>query len=456
MSVCPICQSENLPNARSCHYCGASLLERRHRAPNRPAPALNTRPQLHHDPLADLDIATIPRTLPPTVVATQSNLSFEADLSEPSLGGGALTIDEESFDMGPDVGRGEIDDFGLDESHQVNEMSPRRLGGAELTIDEAADGLALLAPSSTSPEFSFAEDEPVMTTRLKLSDLGGDELSTRPKLYDNEPGFGDPSSLSRQREGLSEDLNQDGTLDTERGLSAWMRGVSATFALSLCVATLWGLDLIPTLSTGEQPERPINASSEVKKTLQNPARAVILKLEDQVAEGESTESDIAEPPAPVAGTLQPPKPRTPAQDKPSKRSRSPKAKSKSTIKRQPSRGAQGFSSLISAGEKHLMQGKVRAAQALFRRAQELKPTSPIPTAQLGWCELSRRRYKTATQYFKRALRKSAGHGDSLYGLGYSYEKQGDAVNARRYFEDYIKRYPRGAKVKIIERKLSRL
>ena len=113
-------------------------------------------------------------------------------------------------------------------------------------------------------------------------------------------------------------------------------------------------------------------------------------------------------------------------------------------------------SLLARGEKLLTQGKVNAAQTVFERAQSAYPNSPAPVAQLGWCQLSQRKYKAAVNYFKRALSKSAHHGDSLYGLGYSYEKLGQAREARRYFESYLSRYPSGSKVRVVRNKLSRL
>lgn len=443
MSVCPICQSENLPQARSCHYCGASLIDRRHRAPSRPAPALNPRPQLHHDPLADLDIATIPRTLPPAHLSG-SGLSFESGLSAPSGASGALTIDEEG--IGADSL--DVDDFELDDGPlDAESLRPQRLGGAELTIDEAADGLALLGPQETEPDFSFTE-EPIASTsaRLKLSDLGGDELESRPKLYEDEPHFGDPNSLSRKRS-LEQRLgDKEGAL--RGGTSLAVRLFSGVIGLATCVGVLWGLDVISLTSATDPLPRDLSTETEQVE----PARAVVL----EVKESEPTLS-LPESAAASGSAVQ-----SPAEDRPVvsevSQAQSPKVKRraqpKAAKRKSPPKG--DFASLVKRGEKLLTQGRVSSARALFKRAQEINPSSPVPIAQLGWCELSKRRYKSAVKYFKRALSKSRHHGDSLYGLGYSYEKLSKTDEARRYFERYLKRYPRGSKARIIERKLSRL
>ena len=115
-----------------------------------------------------------------------------------------------------------------------------------------------------------------------------------------------------------------------------------------------------------------------------------------------------------------------------------------------------YRALIKRGQRALEGGKASQARALFKKASELKPKSPEPLAQLGWCELARRAPKAALPFFKRALLLNARHGDSLYGLGYAYEQLNKSKEAQRYFERYLSLYPQGAKVRIIKNKLKRL
>ena len=111
---------------------------------------------------------------------------------------------------------------------------------------------------------------------------------------------------------------------------------------------------------------------------------------------------------------------------------------------------------MKSGEKALIRGRVKQAQSLFKKAQKLKPKKPTPLAQLAWCKLASHKAKAALPLFKQALALSAGHADSLYGLGYAYEKLGNKTLAIKYFNLYLSRYPKGTKVRVINNKLKRL
>ena len=86
------------------------------------------------------------------------------------------------------------------------------------------------------------------------------------------------------------------------------------------------------------------------------------------------------------------------------------------------RGSAGHSYkyLMKSGEK-AREGEGKASPGLFKKAQKLKPKNPTPLAQLAWCKLAAHQTKAALPLFKQALALSAGHADSLYGLGYAYE-----------------------------------
>jgi len=122
---------------------------------------------------------------------------------------------------------------------------------------------------------------------------------------------------------------------------------------------------------------------------------------------------------------------------------------------QPS-GRGSFKALMSQGAKALERGQVPQAQASFKRASALKPQDPNPIAQLGWCELAARNPRGALAYFKRALSVKSDYGDALYGLGYAQERMRKWAEARAHFERYLKLYPSGAKVRIIQNKLNKM
>ena len=122
------------------------------------------------------------------------------------------------------------------------------------------------------------------------------------------------------------------------------------------------------------------------------------------------------------------------------------AKTKSTPKKRNT----SYNSLIKQGEKLLMRGRVKQAESLFKKAQKLNP-SKAEASTLAWCNWLKNTRSAITK-FKQALSKNPVHGDSLYGLGYSYalneSKQG------HYFELYLNVIPK-EKVKI-KNKMRRL
>ena len=139
--------------------------------------------------------------------------------------------------------------------------------------------------------------------------------------------------------------------------------------------------------------------------------------------------------------------------KASSNKRKPKHKTTTPSKSKP---PTSYQQLMKWGETNLIRGRVNSAKTQFKRAQKLKPRRPEPLAQLAWCELAHKKTRNAISLFKRALSLNAYHADSLYGLGYAYEKIGRAESAIKYFEHYLRRYPRGSKVSVIDNKMKRL
>ena len=116
----------------------------------------------------------------------------------------------------------------------------------------------------------------------------------------------------------------------------------------------------------------------------------------------------------------------------------------------------GYAAIMLHGTRALERGRVKQAKLYFKRASRLAPKNPDPVAQLGWCALARGQARASLKHFKTALSLRSDHADSLYGLGYAYNKLGIWDTARGHFKRYLKLYPRGAKVRIIENKLSKM
>ena len=423
MSICPICQSINHAEARSCHYCGASL-ERRHRAPSRPAPPLSTRPQSHHNPLSDLDLPALSKATH-SRRTREDDYDFEFDLGADSLGGDRFTIDED-------------DESYFDDIESLTPAKTSQLAlGQQLTFDESAEGLALMTQDLPADELSFSDTDH-QALRPKLSDLGGDEVKSRSVVYRDESILGGRQGADHVALEMSSDVS-----------SSLARKASQVLAGGIILVLLiWGLGLAELVSP---VERAVPQRAEV---IQTPAstRAILVNVNT-----EPTETDDHSPLADEETAAQSEADHTPQPRRKSKARRTSKFSRWGNAQEVKShRDKTSMRELLSHGEQLLTQGKVRAAQRVFQRAQSAYPHSPAPIAQLGWCQLSQRNYKSALNYFERALGKSAHHGDSLYGLGYSYEKLGRTSEARRYFERYLARYPSGAKVRVVRNKLSRL
>ena len=115
-----------------------------------------------------------------------------------------------------------------------------------------------------------------------------------------------------------------------------------------------------------------------------------------------------------------------------------------------------YQELMKLGAKALERGRVAQADGYFKRAITMKPRSPDPISQRGWCALAKGNARGSLKHFKTALSMKSDHADSIYGLGYAYEQLRNWSTARGYFERYLKLYPKGAKVRIIQNKLSRM
>lgn len=459
MSTCPICHSDNHANARDCHYCGSSLIDRRHSAPSIPAPILRTRQQSTHDPLGSGALSTLPNQKSST---TREELEFQQSLDS-DTGGGSFTIDDEAtadYDghdepMFPDL------DAPARAAHPLDRHANIK------TIDEAAtDGLRIIDLDTPLPtpvqQYTPQSDKPIP----RLSDWSGEHIHPLgEELYSEEPRFGNPTSLSRT-------FGNENQLSTEFlsiPKSLQPKRINWIIPLSLLVlgGLSWALDLFSLLT----PQND-KASSVTEITSMRPVQFSSL---DQPRDGQSSstsnspESHVIVPKIPddpVIQKQQSPAPIVPAlsgiQNPTTEKRKTPRSSSRGAkrSKRQsssaPSTGAgQSYTSLMERGAQLLNRGKVKEARRLFNAAGEANPKSVDPLNQLAWCEINTKNYRAALNFFKQALQRSPRNGESIYGMGYAFNKLGDNAKAREHYERYLELYPTGKNASIIKAKLRR-
>ena len=449
MTTCPICQSKNQTNTHGCHYCGAILIDRKQSAPSQPAPALLSRPQAQYNPF-NLEISETPY---PDDLST-----MELTIDSYSSDGGSLTMDLSESDREPLS----------DEEGQASTAThmPKRELQSPLnrvkkphlkTIDEASDGLAPIDLDTPKPELSFP-NEPgldVKRAKAKLSDLSGIkslnslQVSSEPKFVSYQST---PLNIQSGRSALADltTKHKHGEVKPAKSLLSFV--VQIFIFCTIALTILWSLGLTDTFSyllddtTVEDTLSPIDSNTKVD-TSPTPIAVIGTETKDEQSP-HLVKNFVEQEEIIINPTL---KPTLHPKERPSKVKKRTKSAQRSTSSKHLS-----YPAIMKKAEKRLMSGKVNQAMTLFKQARQRKPSKPEPLAQLGWCKLANKQVRKAISFFKRALRLNSAHGDSLYGLGYSYEKLNDKTNAIRYFNLYLSRYPKGAKVGVIKNKMRRL
>jgi tetratricopeptide (TPR) repeat protein len=87
-------------------------------------------------------------------------------------------------------------------------------------------------------------------------------------------------------------------------------------------------------------------------------------------------------------------------------------------------------------------GKHDRAQASFRKAIEIDPTSPVAYANLGTDDLAAKRTNDAIDHLRHAIDLDARQFDALYNLGIALYDGGRRDEARPYLELFLKTAPR--------------
>jgi hypothetical protein len=477
-----MCHSQAPDGTHACLYCGSPFIVKRPPGPRRPTPLLSVRGQstvdhLTDDPLMSMGLEeegadTIQMFPDDLIVQEELNENFMVSVRTPieSIPEPKRTIPQRDRPRASSA-------TGLD--------LPVLTMNDQETRDEDDDGLASLSIlNQPSFEPSFHQDSASSSRRAaQLTDL------ETPPLVDSLQGRSEQREQVNQK---SADRHSAVTIalqkppeNTPLRLFIPMLIISAVGGYLIAdrsfLYALIGLDSSPppptTSSAIDSPplsasknDRPLDAPlpAPLSPAPLSPAPSLptpslpapsIAPLSPQRADPLKAES----PSSPQFDfTLHSPDPPDPVfADSVSTRKSQIRRGQKKRAKSAPSRRAssppkRSYKSLMKKGETLLIKGSVTQARRVFKEAGQLKPGAPAPIAQLGWCELAQNRLGSAIRYFQLALKKSSVHGDSLYGLGYAYERQKSWSQARAFFEKYLQRYPSGSKVRIIQNKLKKM
>ena len=119
-------------------------------------------------------------------------------------------------------------------------------------------------------------------------------------------------------------------------------------------------------------------------------------------------------------------------------------------------GAGDFDALMLRGSRNLEAGRPEVAARFFEKASKLKPRSPEPFANLGWCHVDQHRYAEAIARFQSALALSPRYSDALYGIAEAHEKAGQSSEAATAYKTYLDAHPTGRRAEMARRRLDRL
>jgi TolA-binding protein len=446
MTTCPICQSENQSNAHGCHYCGATLVDRKQSAPSQPAPTLLSRPQVQYNPL-NLEVSETPY---PDDLNT-----LELTIDSYSSDGGSLTMDLSESESEPlNDEEGQLSTAIHMPKRELRSPLNRIEEPHLKTVDEASDGLAPIDLDTPEPELSFNEPSlDVKRSKAKLSDLSGInslnslQVSSEPKFVSYQST---PLDIQSGRSALADLTTGHKEVKPVKSLLSFIVQIFifATIALTI----LWFLGLTDTFSylLDDTTAKGIVSSIDSNtKTDVSPTPITVIGTDTENEQSPHIVQSFVDKEEIIIDPLSKPAVQTQKSISTTKKRTRPAPKSISSKRL-------SYPAIMKKAEKRLMSGKVSQAITLFKQARQRKPSKPEPLAQLGWCNLAKKQVRKAISLFKRALRLNSGHGDSLYGLGYSYEKLNDKDNAIRYFNLYLSRYPKGSKVGVIKNKMRRL
>lgn len=113
-------------------------------------------------------------------------------------------------------------------------------------------------------------------------------------------------------------------------------------------------------------------------------------------------------------------------------------------------GPQGFEATMTAADRALRNGAPQKALELYRRAAQLRQTSPAAQTGIGWAMLNLGRTQAAADAFRQALAARPDYGDALIGLGKAERERGRSKEALDAYRRYLEAHPDGPKTSIAE------
>lgn len=101
---------------------------------------------------------------------------------------------------------------------------------------------------------------------------------------------------------------------------------------------------------------------------------------------------------------------------------------------------------MTLGNRLLIQGKVKRAEAHFQYVLSIRPRSVEALTQVGKCEMRLGHLKKAIRYFNNALSINREYSPAMIGLARLYKKQGNRSKAAAYYSKYVELHPYGLNV----------
>ncbi len=205
------------------------------------------------------------------------------------------------------------------------------------------------------------------------------------------------------------------------------------------------------------------ASQQVENILRvNPKHRLAQELKKVLAAEEATATAAAPPAAPDTPAKkdapEPAAPHTPATPAKVDEPKTPDTPTKQAGRKPgASLSLKGsYADLVRRGNKLSERGKTMKALKVFNAALKKNPTGHQALSGVGYCHLDQERTGSAIRFFKKALRQSQFHGDSMIGMAEAYKVQGNHRKALNYYKAFLRTNPSGKKASMARRSAAAL
>lgn len=115
-----------------------------------------------------------------------------------------------------------------------------------------------------------------------------------------------------------------------------------------------------------------------------------------------------------------------------------------------------YSGLLQQARRERNRGNIDRALDLYTQAGQMRPNSADAYAGQGYCYVEMRAWHAAIASFEQALKRDSRHGDSLIGMADAQRLDGNAGEAKKYYERYLELYPEGSNAAVARTNLERL